>query len=169
MMKTCHIRNQEKHYPKKIRRKLKRAKPTPKIYRYAVFAAVLLFFLGVAKNSFFEKRDETETQQTELEESAARKEINKIYKIQDSQGRTQYTNVAASPDAQLLDEEGKVIRPAVTEKVVVDRVDPGMAENLSTLGTDPRSHKCVRNATSHAKWLYDWVKIGRSAVIAFED
>lgn len=69
----------------------------------------------------------------------------------------------------LLDEEGKVIRPAVTEKVVVDRVDPGMAENLSTLGTDPRSHKCVRNATSHAKWLYDWVKIGRSAVIAFED
>lgn len=69
----------------------------------------------------------------------------------------------------VLDEEGAVIRPAVTETVVVDRVDPGMAENLSTLGTDPRSHKCVRNATSHAKWLYDWVKIGRSAVIAFED
>ncbi len=69
----------------------------------------------------------------------------------------------------VLDEVGRVIRPAVTETVVVDRVDPGMAENLSTLGTDPRSHKCVRNATSHAKWLYDWVKIGRSAVIAFED
>ena len=117
-----HIRNQEKDYPKKIRRKLKRAKPTPKIYRYTVFAAVLLLFWGAAKNSVFEKRDETETQQTELEESAARKEINKIYKIQDSQGRTQYTNVAASPDAQLLDEEGKVSKTSLPVEIIDNKV-----------------------------------------------
>lgn len=31
-----------------------------------------------------------------------------------------------------------------------------MIEYSSTLGTTPRSHMCVRNATSHAKFIYDW-------------
>lgn len=48
------------------------------------------------------------------------------------------------------------------------RTDPGMIENLSTLGTVPRSHKCVRNTTSHAKFLNEWMTIGQSAVIVIE-
>ncbi len=48
------------------------------------------------------------------------------------------------------------------------RVDPGMQEYLYTIGTVPRSHKCVRNYTSHAKFLYDWIEIGKSAVIVIE-
>ncbi|MBB6217210.1 lipoprotein-anchoring transpeptidase ErfK/SrfK [Anaerosolibacter carboniphilus] len=47
-------------------------------------------------------------------------------------------------------------------------VDPGHKEYLFTLGTVPRSHKCVRNYTSHAEFLYNWVKIGSSAVIVIE-
>ncbi len=47
-------------------------------------------------------------------------------------------------------------------------IDPGETESLSTLGTIPRSHKCVRNYTSHAKFLYDWAKIGQTAVIVIE-
>ncbi|MDR2085383.1 MAG: L,D-transpeptidase [Bacteroidales bacterium] len=31
-----------------------------------------------------------------------------------------------------------------------------MIEYGSTLGTTPRSHMCVRNATSHAKFVYEW-------------
>lgn len=46
--------------------------------------------------------------------------------------------------------------------------DPGMQEFLITIGTSPRSHKCVRNYTSHAKFLYDWINIGRTAVIVIE-
>jgi len=46
--------------------------------------------------------------------------------------------------------------------------DPGQAENLSTLGTVPRSHKCVRNTTSHAKFLNEWMNIGQAAVIVVE-
>jgi len=68
----------------------------------------------------------------------------------------------------VLDEWGYVTIPAVTEEVVVDRVDPGHAEYLSTIGTIPRSHKCVRNYTSHAKFLYDWVEIGKTAVVVIE-
>lgn len=48
------------------------------------------------------------------------------------------------------------------------RIDPGMQEYLFTIGTVPRSHKCVRNYTSHAKFLHDWVEIGKSAVIIIE-
>lgn len=46
--------------------------------------------------------------------------------------------------------------------------DPGQVEYLSSLGTVPRSHKCVRNYTSHAKFLYDWLNIGQTAVIVIE-
>ncbi len=55
-------------------------------------------------------------------------------------------------------------KDAVTGKLV----DPGEIEFLSTLGTVPRSHKCVRNYTSHAKFLHDWTKIGQTAVIVIE-
>ncbi|WP_010248616.1 L,D-transpeptidase family protein [Acetivibrio cellulolyticus] len=48
------------------------------------------------------------------------------------------------------------------------RVDPGIQEYLFTVGTVPRSHKCVRNYTSHSKFLYDWIEIGKSAVIVIE-
>jgi hypothetical protein len=38
-------------------------------------------------------------------------------------------------------------------------------EYLFTIGTTPRSHKCVRNFTSHAKFLYEWADIGSTMVI----
>lgn len=41
-------------------------------------------------------------------------------------------------------------------------------EALSSLGTVPRSHMCIRNYTSHAKFLYEWVDIGSAAVIVIE-
>lgn len=47
-------------------------------------------------------------------------------------------------------------------------IDPGMQEYLYTIGTTPRSHKCVRNYTSHAKFLYDWFEPGKTAVIVIE-
>lgn len=68
----------------------------------------------------------------------------------------------------VLDASGNVITPAVREYRVVDYKNPGMIEYSATLGTTPRSHKCVRNYTSHAKFLYDWIKIGSAAVIVIE-
>lgn len=54
------------------------------------------------------------------------------------------------------------------DPVTAQLIDPGESESLSTLGTVPRSHKCVRNYTSHAKFLLDWAKIGQTAVIVIE-
>lgn len=37
-----------------------------------------------------------------------------------------------------------------------------------TLGTTPKSHMCVRNATSHAKYVYDWAAPLESLVIVMD-
>lgn len=43
-----------------------------------------------------------------------------------------------------------------------------MIEFSPTLGTTPRSHMCVRNATSHAKFIYDWAPIEQTIVFIFD-
>lgn len=69
---------------------------------------------------------------------------------------------------EVKDLEGNIIAPAVKELRVVERIDPGMRESMASLGTVPRSHKCVRNYTSHAKFIYDWVEIGAASVVVIE-
>lgn len=48
------------------------------------------------------------------------------------------------------------------------RVDPGIKEFSKSIGTVPLSHKCVRNYTSHAKFIYDWYEQGNTVVIVIE-
>ncbi len=48
------------------------------------------------------------------------------------------------------------------------RKDPGEREYSVTVGTLPLSHKCVRNYSSHAKFLYDWYEPGKTLVIVIE-
>lgn len=41
-------------------------------------------------------------------------------------------------------------------------------EYSATLGTTPRSHMCVRNASSHAKFVYDWGEINKTLIFVIE-
>jgi hypothetical protein len=41
-------------------------------------------------------------------------------------------------------------------------------EFSSTLGTIPHSHMCVRTASSHSKYIYDWAPVNNSLVIVIE-
>ena len=43
-----------------------------------------------------------------------------------------------------------------------------MIEYSWSLGTTPRSHMCVRNATSHAQFIYHWAPVAQSLVIVIE-
>lgn len=52
--------------------------------------------------------------------------------------------------------------------VPLTRLDAPMVEFSPTLGTTPRSHMCVRNATSHAKFFYDRAPVFQSLVIVIE-
>ncbi|MDD2190370.1 MAG: L,D-transpeptidase family protein [Eubacteriales bacterium] len=49
-----------------------------------------------------------------------------------------------------------------------NRIDPGKVEYSRSIGTVPLSHKCVRNYTSHAKFLYDLYAPGEVIVIVIE-
>jgi len=48
------------------------------------------------------------------------------------------------------------------------KINPGLKEYLHTIGTTPRSHMCVRNYTSHAKFLYDRMEIGKAGLFVIE-
>lgn len=52
--------------------------------------------------------------------------------------------------------------------VPVNYPNTKQSEYSWSLGTRPRSHMCVRNATSHAKFIYDWAPLHRSLVIVFD-
>ncbi|GAB6012027.1 L,D-transpeptidase [Viscerimonas tarda] len=43
-----------------------------------------------------------------------------------------------------------------------------MIEFSASLGTTPRSHMCVRNATSHSKFIYDRAPTDRSVIFVFD-
>jgi predicted small lipoprotein YifL len=58
--------------------------------------------------------------------------------------------------------------PVAYEEKNSEKVDPGTTEYLHTIGTFPRSNMCVRNYTSHAKFLYDWMDNQNGAIIVIE-
>ena len=52
--------------------------------------------------------------------------------------------------------------------VPTQSVDAPIIEHSWSLGTTPRSHMCVRNASSHAKFVYDWAKTYNALVIVID-
>lgn len=52
--------------------------------------------------------------------------------------------------------------------VPVNNPNGKIIEYSQTLGTIPRSHMCVRNASSHAKFVYDWMNVGDGLVVVIE-
>ncbi len=52
--------------------------------------------------------------------------------------------------------------------VPVNSPDTAIIEYSNTLGTTPSSHMCVRSATSHAKFIYNWAEVGKCAILIIE-
>lgn len=52
--------------------------------------------------------------------------------------------------------------------VPVNYPQKSIVEYSATLGTTPRSHMCVRNASSHAKFMYEWASPLQSLVIVID-
>lgn len=97
------------------------------------------------------------------------------FKVLEKKDRFYYSNenskdIAGYAPYGIRFAQGAYIHGVPVEYVKQDgkNIDPGMKEFLFTIGTFPRSHKCVRNYTSHAKFLYDWLDVNDSAVIVFK-
>lgn len=52
--------------------------------------------------------------------------------------------------------------------VPVDLPRTEQVEFSKTLGTTPLSHMCIRNATSHAKYIYGWAPVNGTLVFIFD-
>ena len=52
--------------------------------------------------------------------------------------------------------------------VPVNAPRKSLIEYSPSLGTTPRSHMCVRNATSHAQFVYDWAPVNKTIVFVLE-
>ena len=52
--------------------------------------------------------------------------------------------------------------------VPVNAPRKSLIEYSPSLGTIPRSHMCVRNATSHAQFVYDWAPVNETIVFVLE-
>lgn len=52
--------------------------------------------------------------------------------------------------------------------VPVNAPRKSLIEFSPSLGTTPRSHMCVRNATSHAKFIYDWAPVNETIIFVIE-
>lgn len=137
--RRAQVKNLEKKYPRKIRQKLRRAKPTSPIYKIAVITAVILVLGGLAKKTFMDRPDQGNQNNGTVtldrqEVSPEQRELNKIYQYQDAQGKTQYTNVATAPNARLVDENARLT--SITLPIEISGNNILIPANLSNKGTE---------------------------------
>lgn len=52
--------------------------------------------------------------------------------------------------------------------IPVNKPRTSFIEYSASLGTTPRSHMCVRNATSHAKFIYEWAPLEATIIFVIE-
>lgn len=91
-----------------------------------------------------------------------------IFVLQNKIPKMYYTKDGSYQNAGFAPYASRFSRGAYIHGVPVNYPDTVIHEYSYTLGTTPRSHMCVRNATSHAKFIYDWAPIDKTIVIVIE-
>jgi lipoprotein-anchoring transpeptidase ErfK/SrfK len=91
-----------------------------------------------------------------------------IYVIQEKRPKMLYTNPPSTNIAGYAPWANRFCAGGFVHGVPVNGVNNAPIEFSPTLGTIPRSHMCVRNATSHAKFIYDWAPTFDSLVAVIE-
>jgi lipoprotein-anchoring transpeptidase ErfK/SrfK len=82
-----------------------------------------------------------------------------VFVIQEKKPKMFYTGDGNSAIAGFAPYASRFTRGGYIHGVPVNNPNASVKDYIEfspTLGTTPRSHMCVRNATSHAKFVYDW-------------
>ena len=77
------------------------------------------------------------------------------YLLQQKKAKMYYTHDGSSELAGFAPYASRFTNGGYIHGVPTNSVNGGIIEYSSTLGTIPRSHMCVRNASSHAKFIFD--------------
>lgn len=91
-----------------------------------------------------------------------------LFAVQEQKEKMFYTKDGSSELAGYAPFASRFTNGAYLHGVPVQYPRQSIIEWSNTLGTTPRSHMCVRNATSHSKFLYDWLSIKESVVIVID-
>lgn len=88
--------------------------------------------------------------------------------VQQKKAKMIYTHDGSDEYAGYAPWASRFSNGAYIHGVPTTDVEGQIIEFSRTLGTKPRSHMCVRNASSHAKFIYDWAPIEQALVIIIE-
>ncbi len=91
-----------------------------------------------------------------------------IFVIQEKKERMAYTGDGSSEIVGFAPYASRFSNGGYIHGVPVNNPEGQIVEFSTTLGTTPRSHMCVRNASSHAKFVYDWAPVNEALVVVIE-
>lgn len=91
-----------------------------------------------------------------------------IFVVQEQKYKMFYTKDGASEIAGFAPFASRFTNGAYIHGVPVKYPRQNIIEWSNTLGTTPRSHMCVRNSTSHSKFVYDWVNVKETVVVVID-
>ena len=91
-----------------------------------------------------------------------------IFVIQDKKPRMIYLVDGTTETGGFAPYASRFTNGGYIHGVPVNAPRKNLIEFSPSLGTTPRSHMCVRNATSHAKFIYDWAPIAGTLVFVFD-
>ncbi|MCE5205045.1 MAG: L,D-transpeptidase [Porphyromonadaceae bacterium] len=91
-----------------------------------------------------------------------------IFAIQEKKEKMYYMKDGTSEIAGYAPYASRFTNGAYIHGVPVQYPRKNIIEYSPSLGTTPRSHMCVRNASSHAKFVYEWATVRQSVVIVID-
>lgn len=91
-----------------------------------------------------------------------------IFVIQEKKAKMIYLKDGSTEVAGFSPYASRFSKGGYIHGIPVNLPSTEMKEYSPSLGTTPRSHMCVRNATSHAKYVYQWAKTYDTLVIVIE-
>ena len=91
-----------------------------------------------------------------------------IFAIQEKKEKMYYVRDGTSQIAGYAPYASRFTNGAYLHGVPVQLPRKSIIEYSVSLGTTPRSHMCVRNASSHSKFIYDRTTVKESVVVVID-
>lgn len=91
-----------------------------------------------------------------------------IFAVQEKKVKMFYTKDGSSELAGFAPYASRFTNGAYVHGVPTQYPNKSIIEYSQTLGTIPRSHMCVRNPSSHSKFVFDWATVTQTVVIVID-
>ena len=91
-----------------------------------------------------------------------------IFAVQEQKQKMYYTKDGSSELAGYAPFASRFTNGGYIHGVPVQYPRQSIIEWSPTLGTIPRSHMCVRNASSHSEFIYDWATVKETVVVVID-